>query len=99
MIPHVTYDETRRVFSFTYGALNYVIGSLELRGMTVTDLYELDPEESDKHHHMLSLCEMGTMLRIANSPEKQGHPEPVNTCSHKLFRETITKPLKRKLEG
>ena len=77
-----------------YGPLNYQIGVQELRGVTVMQLGNLNPEKNERHHQMLSICEMSTTIRLA----KTEVPEPVNTCSHKLFGETTTKQPKEALE-
>ncbi len=67
-----------------YGTLQYEIGTLELKGVTLMELGNLDPERVAKHHQMLLICEMSTTIRLAQTDI----PEPVNTCSRKLFDET-----------
>lgn len=69
-----------------YGKLQYEIGTLELKGVRVMELGNLDPEHVAKHHQMLLICEMSTAIRLAQTDI----PEPVNTCSRKLFGETDT---------
>ncbi|GFD77293.1 hypothetical protein KUL118_01550 [Tenacibaculum sp. KUL118] len=73
-----------------YGTLQYEIGTLELKGVTLLQLGNLDPERVAKHHQMLLVCEMSTTIRLA----KTDIPEPVNTCSRKLFDVTCAEPLK-----
>ena len=73
-----------------YGKLQYEIGTLELKGVTLMELGNLDPEHVAKHHQMLLICEMSTTIRLA----QRDIPEPVNICSRKLFGETDTEQPK-----
>ncbi|GFD70959.1 hypothetical protein KUL113_03790 [Tenacibaculum sp. KUL113] len=80
----IQFGWNKPVVVLQYGTLQYEIGTLELKGVTLMQLGSLNPEHVAKHHQMLLVCEMSTTIRLA----KTDVPEPVNTCSRKLFDET-----------
>ena len=90
----VNFGWQKPVVMLQYGTLSYTIGTLELKGVKVMELGNLDPENDPQHHKMLLVCEMSTTIRLAQTEI----PEPVNTCSHKLFDKTALRHSKDKLE-
>lgn len=80
----IQFGWNKPVVVLQYGTLKYEIGTLELKGVTLMQLGNLNPERVEKHHQMLMVCETSTTIRLA----KTEVPEPINTCSHKLFGET-----------
>lgn len=82
----------KNVLYLRYGRRTFQIGIVELRGLTVRDLMNLDPDNNPDHMVALRICELATQVRLASGGQNQTLKPEISKLINKLSGQTGKTP-------